>query len=402
MGRGINNLTANEIKNINVKGRYSDGGNLYLITDQNLNKHWKFIYRHLDKRPEIGLGAYPATSLADARKKAAEYRTILANNGNPKEHKAEKEIALKRPPKQIITFKDCAESFISSYTPSLKNAKHIKQWSSTLSEYVYPIIGNTDISKIETSHILIILEPIWYEKTPTATRVRGRIEKIIDSAKIEGHRTGENPARWTGHLALKLPHPSKIHEVKHFTSVPYQKLTELYQKTMGDESIAVLALCFAILTAVRTGNARLATWDSINFNQKYWTIEKKAMKIKDADHHVPLSDESLRILRKMEQIRVSNYIFPGTLLNKPLNENALLNKLRDIGISKEDGTVHGFRTSLKVWGAETKDYADELTEMVLAHTVAGQTKQVYFRTDLFEKRRTVMNEWADFCLGVSN
>jgi integrase len=401
MGRGTNNLTVNEIKNISVKGRYSDGGNLYLVVDQNLNKHWKFIYRYLDKRPEIGLGAYPITSLADARSKAAEYRTILSNNGNPKEHKAEKEILLKKPPKQIVTFKDCADSFIASYTPSLKNPKHIKQWSSTLLEYVYPVIGGVNITQIETSHVLQILEPIWYIKNPTATRVRGRIEKIIDSAKVEGHRTGENPARWTGHLALKLPHPSKVHEVAHFAALPYQKLTELYVKTQGDESNAAYALRFAILTAVRTGNARLATWDSIDFEQKLWTIEKKAMKIKDAEHRVPLSDEAILILRKMETVKVSNYIFPGTMLNKPINENALLNALRSLGVSKEEGSVHGFRTTLKVWGAETKEYADELTEMVLAHTVEGQTKQAYFRTTLFDKRRVVMNEWADFCLGNS-
>ena len=169
-----------------------------------------------------------------------------------------------------------------------------------------------------------------------------------------------------------------------------------------DESNAAYALRFAILTAVRTGNARLATWDSVNFDQKHWTIEKKAMKIKDSEHRAPLSDQSLLVLRKMESLKVSNYIFPGTRANKPLNENALLNALRAAGVSKEAGTVHGFRTTLKVWGAETKDYADELTEMVLAHTIKGQTKQAYFRTDLFDKRRTVMNEWADFCLGASD
>ena len=402
MGRGINKLTVNEIKNINTKGRYSDGGNLYLIIDQALNKHWKFIYRYLDKRPEIGLGAYPTTSLSDARSKAADYRTILANNGNPKEHKTEKEKALKKPPKKIVTFKDCAASFIAGYTPSLKNQKHIKQWTSTLVEYVYPVIGNLDITQIETSHILQILEPIWHIKNPTATRVRGRIEKIIDSSKVEGHRSGENPARWNGHLALKLPHPSKIHEVVHFAALPYQELTELYTNTLVDESNAAYALRFAILTAVRTSNARLATWNSVNFDQKHWTIEKKAMKIKDSEHRVSLSDQSLLVLRKMESLKVSNYIFPGTRANKPLNENALLNALRAAGVSKEAGTVHGFRTTLKVWGAETKDYADELTEMVLAHTIKGQTKQAYFRTDLFDKRRTVMNEWADFCLGASD
>lgn len=401
MGRGINKLTANEIKNINAKGRYSDGGNLYLIIDQNINKHWKFIYRYIDKRPEIGLGAYPATSLADARSKAADYRTILANNGNPKEHKAEKEKALKKPPKRILTFKDCADSFLLSYTPSLRSRKHIKQWTSTLIKYVYPVMGNIEVTLIETSHVLQILEPIWHTKNPTATRVRGRIEKIIDSAKVEGHRTGENPARWTGHLAFKLPHPSKVHEIGHFAALPYIDLPALYNQTLQFESIDTYALRFTILTAVRTSNARLATWDSINFEEMHWTIQKTSMKMGDAAHRVPLSDEAIKILKKMEEIKQSKYIFPGTKENKPINENAILLKLRACGITDKEGTVHGFRTTLKVWGAEKKDYSDELTEMVLAHAVKGQTKQAYFRTDLFDKRRTVMNEWADFCLGIS-
>lgn len=396
MGRGINKLTVNQIKNLKTKGRYSDGGNLYLVVDEKLNKHWKFIYRSGDKRPELGLGAFPIVSLADARAKAVEHRKILDQGIDPKNHSIAK--ATSKSLQKTLTFKDCAEIFIKNYTPSLKNAKHIKQWTSTLTEYAYPVIGNLDINKVETSHILQILQPIWYEKNPTATRVRGRIEKVIDSAKVAGHRTGENPARWVGHLALTLPHPNKVHEVKHFAALPYQDLPDLYAQLMTDQSFASIALRFAILTGVRTGNARLAQWSGVFWEDQYWVIKKTSMKSRDVEHRVPLSDESLRILTKMKSIQHSDFIFPGTKTNKPLNENALRLALRSIGVADEQGTVHGFRTTLKVWGAETKEYPDELTEMVLAHAIKGQTKQAYFRTDLFEKRRVVMNEWAEFCL----
>jgi integrase len=393
-----NKLTVNGIKSFNSKGRYSDGGNLYLNVDSNLNKNWLFIYRSMDKRPEIGLGAFPSVSLQDARKKAIELRLMIQNGQDPKSEKIlRKNEALQKQSTEILTFEICAEKFIDLHKHEWVNIKHTKQWGNTLKMYAYPVFGHMNIQDIDTDLVLKVIEPIWFTKTVTANRVRGRIEKILDWAKVRKFRAGDNPARWKGHLELTLPNPNKISQVEHHAAIPYIEIPSFYEKLCRYDDIAAMSLRFAVLTAVRTQNARLATWDQVDIETRTWKIHRTLMKKKDEEHRIPLSDECVVLLDKMKKIAVSNYIFPGIKEKKPINENALLNYLKKVGYT--DFTVHGFRSTFKDWATEEKDFSDDLSEMALAHVIKNATKAAYKRGDLFEKRRNLMNEWADYCIG---
>lgn len=393
----INKLTVNEIKSICEKGRYGDGGNLYLNVDAKLNKNWLFIYRDGTKRPEVGLGAFPAVSLQDARKKAGEYRTMLQNGLDPKTEKLQKkQEAAKKRVREIHTFRRCAESYIELHKHGWKNKKHIQQWSNTLETYANPVIGDVDVKDIDTELVLKIIEPIWIDKNETANRVRGRIEKILDWAKVRNFRSGENPARWRGHLDLTLPHPRVVHPVEHRAALPYQEMPEFYLKIcqFGDD-IAALCLRLAVLTGVRSSNARLATWGEVSFSHNIWKIPKIRMKSADEEHRIPLSDECLNLLTKLQKIRESEFLFPGVKEGSPINENALLLKRTEAGYGHI--TVHGFRSTFKDWATEEKEYHDDVSEMALSHVIKNATKAAYKRGDLFEKRRKLMNEWAEFC-----
>jgi integrase len=301
-----------------------------------------------------------------------------------------------------MTFAQCASSYITKHAAGWKNAKHAAQWTATLETYAFPMIGALPVAAIDTGLVLKVLEPIWNSKNETASRVRGRIESILDGATVRGFRTGENPARWKGHLDQLLPARSRVAPVEHHAALPYRDLpafmSEIERQTA---STGATALRFVILTAARTGEVIGATWSEIDLNARLWTIPAARMKGK-REHRVPLSGPALQILDEMARVRTSSsdYVFPGQRKGKPLSNMSLLAVLRRIG--RADLTTHGFRSTFRDWAAETTAFPSDVLEMALAHAISSKVEAAYRRGDLFEKRRELMNAWAGFMNSTSN
>ena len=362
-------------------GRYGDGGGLYLLVRSPEAKFWVFRFVRGGRMREMGLG--PATgrtavSLADARLKARKLYDMHRDGRDPLAQRAES-VA------RGVTFADAADRYIKAHRAGWKNAKHAEQWSNTLATYALPLIGELPMQSIDTGLVLKVLEPIWTTKTETASRVRGRIEAILDWAKARGYRDGENPARWKGHLANTLPKRAKVRKVKHHAALPYAELGGFMAMLRDREDISARALEFTILTAARTGEVIGARWDEFDLKKRLWTVPGDRMK-SGRDHRVPLSNRAIEILQLLK--RQGPHVFP-------LSNMAMLTLLRRIGPGHL--TVHGFRSSFRDWCAERTNYPHELAEMALAHIVSDKTEKAYRRGDMFEKRRQLMDAWAMFC-----
>jgi integrase len=298
---------------------------------------------------------------------------------------------------KTITFKESAASYIASHRAGWRNSKHAAQWEATLRTYAEPFIGSVPVQAIDTALVLKVLEPIWHAKPETANRLRGRVEAILDWAKVRGLRQGENPARWRGHLSYQLPPKSKLQRVKHHSALPYADLSEFISELREQEGVAARALEFTILTAARTGETIGATWDEVNALVEQWSIPAERMKA-GKEHRVPLSAPALAILRDAEGNRPfvgSDYVFAGGKPGKPLSNMAMIEVLRRM--TRADITVHGFRSTFRDWAAERTSFPSEVVEMALAHAVGDKVEAAYRRGDLFEKRRRLMSEWATFC-----
>jgi integrase len=392
MSRIKNKLTARTVETKKVPGYYSDGGNLYLRVSRNLTKTWAFYYKKDGKRTEMGLGSVSNLSLEQARERASELRKQLATGIDPLSAKQQQEAERKAERANIMTFQQCAEAYITAHRAGWKNPKHIQQWQNTLAQYAFPIFGELDVKAIDTSLITKCLEPIWLTKNETAGRVRGRIESILDWATARKYRTGENPARWRGHLDKLLAKPSKVQKNEHHSALPYTEIHGFMNQLHQQEGIAAKCLEFTILTAARTGESIGATWDEIDLATKIWTIPAGRMKA-SREHRVPLSLPALGILKEMAAVRQNNYVFPGT--KKGLSNMAMLAVLKRMDRSAI--TVHGFRSSFRDWAAESTAYPGEVVEMALAHAIKNLTEAAYRRGDLLEKRSRLMEEWARFC-----
>jgi integrase len=392
MSRIKNKLTARTVETKKVPGYYSDGGNLYLRVSPNLTKTWAFYYKKDGKRTEMGLGSVSNLSLEQARERAAELRKQLATGIDPLSAKQQKEAERKAERASAMTFQQCAEAYITAHRAGWKNPKHIQQWQNTLAQYVFPIFGELDVKAIDTGLITQCLEPIWLTKNETAGRVRGRIESILDWATARKYRTGENPARWRGHLDKLLAKPSKIQKTEHHSALPYAEIHGFINQLHQQEGIAAKCLEFTILTAARTGESIGATWDEIDLAAKIWTIPAERMKA-SREHRVPLSIHALSILKEMAAVRQNNYVFPGT--KKGLSNMAMLAVLKRM--DRAAITVHGFRSSFRDWAAESTAYPSEVMEMALAHAIKNLAEAAYRRGDLLEKRSRLMEEWARFC-----
>ncbi|MEQ9491539.1 MAG: tyrosine-type recombinase/integrase [Alphaproteobacteria bacterium] len=394
MSSQINKLSPRDVATKKKPGRYADGGNLYLQISRQGTKAWLFRYMLDGRARQMGLGSVNTRSLAEARSEARRCRQLLLEGIDPIEERKQR-LASRRSKQSLITFEECAEKFIRSQEAGWNNIKHGKQWRSTLENYVYPIFGKKPVQDIETQDILAVLEPIWFEKTETATRVRGRIEAILDSATVQKYRQGENPARWKGHLDKLLPSKSKIQAVTHLNAMPWQDVPPMMKQLGRQEGIAALGLRFLILTATRTGEVLLATWDEIDEAESVWIIPGKRMKA-GKEHRIPLSKHAVTILKEARKHSTSDYIFPGQRKNRPLSNMAFLQLLKRM--KRLDVTVHGFRSSFRDWVAETTPYPNEVAEMALAHAVSSQVEAAYRRGDLLEKRRQMMEDWANFCM----
>lgn len=392
MSRVKNKLTARTVETKKTPGYYSDGGNLYLRVSSNLTKTWAFYYKKDGKRTEMGLGSCGNISLEQAREKAAELRKQIAAGIDPLGERQRQEAERKAHNAKMMTFQQCAEAYINAHKAGWKNPKHIQQWQNTLSQYAFPAFGDLDVKAIDTGLITKCLEPIWLTKNETAGRVRGRIESVLDWATARKYRTGENPARWRGHLDKLLAKPSKVQKTEHHKALPFVEVNSFIQQLRQQEGIAAKCLEFTILTAARTGESIGATWDEIDLVSKTWVIPAVRMKA-EREHRVPLSGHALNILDYMASVRTNDYVFPGT--KKGLSNMAMLTLLRRM--DRADVTVHGFRSSFRDWAAESTAYPSEVVEMALAHAIKNQVEAAYRRGDLLVKRSKLMEDWARYC-----
>ena len=340
-----------------------------------------------------GSGRGRDVPLADAREAATEYRRLKSQGIDPLAQRRADRAQRAIEAAKALTFKDCAERYIEAHRDGWRNAKHAEQWPATLKAYVYPTIGALPISTIDTALVLKTLEPIWSSRPETASRVRNRIELVLDWARARGYRAGENPARWRGHLDHLLPARGKIQKVKHFAALPYSEMAGFVADLRSEGHIAARALEFVVLTACRSGEVLNARWDEIDTSANVWVIPADRMKA-GQEHRVPLSPAALVVLKKMRARKVSAFVFPGAKKDQPLGNAAMLQQLKRMD---RKVTAHGMRSTFRTWCAERTSFPREVCELALAHNIAGSVERAYQRTDHLEARRRLMDQWAQFC-----
>ena len=398
-------LTQLQVKNAKP-GRHADGGGLHLLVKDTGARSWVFRFMLNGRSRDLGLSRCPEAlallkksggeelTLSQARDVAAIYRLKVKAGIDPLEEReneaVEKAAAAQAAKAKAVSFKSVAETYIATNEAGWRNDKHRQQWRNTLSTYVYPIIGDLPVGDVATDHVLEIIEPLWKSKSETASRVRGRIETVLDAAKARGYREGENPARWRGHIAQILPARSRLTR-GHHKAMPYAEIPAFLTHLRAKQAVAALALEFTILTAARTGEVIGATWDEVDLEKAIWTIPATRMKA-GREHRVPLSDRAVEILNSVKPLG-RDRVFVG---NKgKMSSMAMAMLFRRMG---HDSTVHGFRSAFRDWAAECTGYPHEVCEMALAHTIENKAEAAYRRGDLFEKRRRLMADWTAFCL----
>lgn len=368
-------------------GRLGDGGGLWLVVSPTGAKRWAYRFTMAGKVSEVGLGAFPAVSLADARDKAAEARRHHKAGVSPVEAKKAAKIEEAGKP----NFGKVADDLIAAKSVEWRNDKHVAQWRMTLREYCAPI-RSLPVDEITTEHVLNILTPLWQRAPETASRLRGRIEAVLDAAKAKGYRSGENPAAWRGHLSHLLPKRQKLTR-GHHAAMPYADVPAFVAKLRKRDALAALALEFTILTAARSGETLGAQWSEIDQKAKVWTVPAHRMKA-GKEHRVPLSDRAVAIIEALEKIKINNCLFPGHAEGKPLSNMAMEMQLRRMKV--DEVTVHGFRSAFRDWAGNETSFPREVAEAALAHVVGG-VEGAYRRGDALEKRRALMTAWANHC-----
>lgn len=376
------------------KGFYPDGGNLYLQVTGTGAKSWVFRYMYQGKARMMGLGAVHVVSLAEARQAATEFRKSLSQDIDPLAARHQQKEQVRLQAARQITFEECAKAYIEAHKSGWRNAKHTWQWENTLRLYVYPVIGLFPVQEVDVALVMKVLEPIWRTRTETASRVRGRIESILDWAAAREYRTGENPARWRGKLENLLPRPSKIQKVQHHNALPYNQVASFMAKLREEVGQAARALELVILTAARTSEVIEAEWQEFDLEKALWTIPAGRIK-SGREHRVPLSKAALAILNRLHNQTGSRFLFPSKNKDRPLSNMAMLVLLRRM--ERHDLTVHGFRSTFRDWVAEQTSYPREIAEAALSHATQDKVEAAYLRSDFFEKRRQMMEEWAGYC-----
>lgn len=395
MARKTNRLTALEVAKLEKPGYYCDGAGLYLQVSKSGSKSWIMRYTMAGKPCEMGLGSLNAFTLAEARQRATAQRKLLTDGIDPLATKRSDLLARRMAKANIITFDKAATAFIDANSPAWRNAKHGDQWRNTLATYASPVIGALPVNQIETSHIMRILSPIWTTKTETATRVRGRIEKVLDWAKVQGYRSGDNPALWRGHLSEALPKPSKVATEDHHAALPWSEIGAFMAALRAMQGAGARAMEIIILTATRTSEVLNAKWSEIDLDGKLWTIPKERMK-SFKEHRVPLSDAVIAVMTKLKADAIdSEFVFAGRKAGSTLSNMVCLATLKRM--ERGDLTVHGFRSTFRDWVSETTSYPRDVAEMALAHTIEDKSEAAYRRGDLIEKRRALMADWAVHC-----
>src|SRR5262245_58971660 len=403
MPRTLHRLSPLKVKNTKDTGMYADGGGLYLqvkATDNGtINKSWVFRYAIAEthengrqKERQMGLGSCHTITLAEAREKALKCRKLRDQGIDPIEARRADHANAALEAARVMTFDQCRDAFIAVKRAGWRNVKHPSQWRNTLATYVSPVFGKVPVGAVDTALVIKVLQPLWTTKPETARRVRGRIEGILDWARACGYRDGENPARFRGHLKHLLADIPEVRRVKHHAALPYAEVAEFMADLRGRPGLAARALEFTILTAARTGEVIGAKWDEINLKARGWTVPADRMK-GSRDHRVPLTEEAVAVLEEMRQVRQNEFVFPGDR-RAMMSNMAMEMLLRRMG---RDVTVHGFRSTFRDWAAERTNFPSEVAEAALAHAVGDKVAAAYRRGDLFDKRRKLMESWADFC-----
>ncbi len=388
MARTSSKLTDTYVKASGLKpGRHSDGGGLYLNVTPTGSRSWLFMWVRQGRRREMGLGSYPAVSLAKARAIAARHREAVVEGRDP---------IAERGRDSQPTFGRCAELFLESMEGQWRNEKHRAQWRMTLTEHSRKLTAR-QVASISTEDVLAVLNPLWQSKPETASRLRGRIERVLDFAAARGWRSTENPARWRGHLKSILPARAKLTR-GHHAAMPYADVPAFVTRLAASEAMAARALEVLILTAARSGEALGATWPEINFKDRLWVIPATRMKAA-RDHRVPLSERALAILKPLHEARVSEFVFPGQRPKRPLSASAMEMLLRRLKVDQY--TVHGFRSAFRDWAGDHTTFPREVAEAALAHRVGDATELAYRRADALDKRRELMETWARYCAAGS-
>jgi integrase len=392
MSRAVHRLSAKAIEKAKEPGDYCDGGGLYLQISARESKSWIFRYSRHGKSHWMGLGSERDVSLAEARTKASDARRQLVDGKDPlaarEGHRAQEKLQKAG----SISFADCAKKYIDSHKAGWRNEKHIEQWQNSLDTYAGPVIGELAVNDVNTALVLRILEPIWSKKPETASRVRGRIERILDYARARGYRSGENPALWRGHLDKLLPSAMNTKTREHHAALPYDELPAFVRDLRQQGGNAARALEYLILTTARTGEViGCEPEKEIDLKKAIWTVPAGRMKA-GKEHRVPLSPQAVKVVEGQPE---GKYLFSGGKEGAPLSNMAMLELLKRMG--RDDLTVHGFRSTFRDWAAECTSYPGEVCEMALAHAITDKVEAAYRRGDLFEKRRLLMLDWARYC-----
>jgi integrase len=387
-------LTSKKVERTKTPGRLHDGHGLYLQIKGAENKSWLLRYERDGRERWLGLGPLHTFSLKEARERARAARQLLHDGIDPIEDRKAKRAERALAAAKSMSFRDCAETYIAANESAWKNAKHAAQWTATLKTYVYPHIGHLAIADIDTGLVLKCIEPIWREKTETASRVRGRIESVLDWATVRKYRTGDNPARWTGHLEHVLPSKGKLAKVNHHAALPYAELPDFMRRLRERDGVAAKALEFTVLTAARTNEVIGAKWDEIDLQAGTWTIPSDRMK-GGREHTVPLSKRAVELLRELPTEEGNGHVFIGPTQGVGLSNMAMTAVLRRMGHG--DITIHGMRSTFRDWAAERTNYPNHVVEMALAHAVGDKVEAAYRRGDLIQKRRQLAEAWAKYC-----
>ena len=390
-------LSALGVSRLKKPGLYADGAGLYLQVTHAGARSWIFRYRlgrTAKKAPrDMGLGSLSTITLAEAREAAREARRLILAGVDPIEDRLRRDAEAALEAAKLTTFEDAAERYIKAHKPGWRNAKHGEQWRSTLKTYAFPVIGQLPVQGVDVGMVLKVLEPIWTQKPETASRVRGRIESVLDWAAARKLRQGDNPARWQGLLKELLPSHKKVRRVVHHPALPYSEIGPFMAALREQPGTAALALQFLILTGARTGEVIGARWEEVDMDAGIWIVPGERMKA-GKEHKVPLSKPALAILKEMALIG-GEYVFPGGKKAKPLSNGAILMLLRRMG--RSDLTAHGFRSTLRDWISERTNYPREVAEMTLGHAIGNKVEAAYRRGELFEKRKRLMADWSGYC-----